>query len=99
MLERVVEYGDEWLAMVAPGQPSLRQRVERPRAMATAAGRGRLAVSVQLYGDPPREDLVEHYIAAGVDRIDLSLPYSAPKKASGVLERLGQLVRRYRAKS
>ncbi len=99
VLERVVEYGDEWLAMVAPGQAPLRLRVQQLHAMATAAGRSRLTVAVQLYGDPPREDLIEHYIATGVDRIDLSLPYASPDETTEFVARLGQLVRKHRDRS
>lgn len=94
VLSRVVEYGDEWLAMNVPGGPSIRQRMDELGELADAAGRPRPRVSVQVYGDPPSERTIERYVAAGVDRIDLSLPYTAAATLDTVAA-LGAVVARW----
>lgn len=76
VLERVVEYGDEWLAMHVPGGPPLRSRLDDLARLAERAGRECPLVSVQVYGMPPPDDVIERYVAAGIDRIDLTLPHA-----------------------
>lgn len=96
VLRRVVEFGDEWLAMVAPGRPPLADRIVALRAMADAAGRSRPRVSVQVYGIDPDQRIIEKYVAAGVDRIDLSLPYGEPDENLDAIEALGRAVEKFR---
>lgn len=97
VLERVIEYGDEWLAMPSPGGPPLGERMARLAAMADAAGRPRPAVSVQVYGMPPPADVVERYVATGVDRVDLTLPHGPPAEMSADLDALGDFIARHRS--
>jgi len=91
VLERVLEYGDEWLVMPTPGRPPLATRVAALWAQADRRGRPRPAVSCQLYGDP-RRDLVEGLVAAGVGRIDLGLPHGSATEVADEIGRLGELV-------
>ena len=51
VIDRVLEYGDEWLVMPSPGRPPLGERIRLLHARADAAGRSRPAVSCQLYGE------------------------------------------------
>lgn len=98
VLERVVEYGDEWLAMVVPGCPPLADRIGQLAEMAEAAGRARPAVSVQVYGTPPERRIIEKAIHAGVDRIDLSLPYGGPSEMIDAIAQLGEVIGPYRSR-
>ena len=97
VLDRVVEYGDEWLAMAAPGRPPLGERMACLAEKAIVAGRPRPTVSVQVYGTPPPAGVVERYIAIGVDRIDLALRHGGPERMIQDLEVLGEIVATYRA--
>jgi probable F420-dependent oxidoreductase len=92
VLRRVVAIGDEWLAMVAPGRPPLGERMAELRRLAEVAGRPRPSVSVQVYGDPPEDRVIEKYRALGVDRIDLTLPSGGPEETLDALGRLGDAV-------
>lgn len=97
VLERVVEYGDEWIVMPAPGAPPLADRMARLSSMAAAAGRGRrIEVSVQLFGSPPPERVIERYVNLGVDRINLGLPHAGPEEQLDTIGRLGEVAARWR---
>lgn len=96
VLRRVVAYGDEWLAMPSPGGPPMADRMADLARLADAAGRGRPAVSVQVYGSPPPDRVVERYVSLGVDRIDLGLPHVPPAPFADALAPLAALVARFR---
>ena len=96
VLARVVEYGDEWLAMPAPGRPPLAERMATLAAMADAAGRARLAVSVQAYGCPPPPSVIDRLVAAGVDRVDLAVPHGPPAEMLDTVAALGRSTERWR---
>ena len=81
-LQRVIDYGDEWMPIAMRGT-DLRARIEELQTMAKAAGRQQIPVSV--FGVPPRADFVERMRAledAGVHRIFFGLP---PADAGTVL--------------
>ncbi|MFN8507331.1 MAG: LLM class F420-dependent oxidoreductase [Dehalococcoidia bacterium] len=82
-LERVVEYGDGWLPIVGRGSDRLAARMAELQAMAKAAGRG--TIPVTLFGAVPRPELIEQWQALGVERVLLTLP---PAPASETLPRL-----------
>lgn len=95
VLDRVVEYGDEWLAMPASGRPPLAERVATLRAKAWAAGRPPPSVAVQAYGFPPVAAVVERY--AGVaDRIDLAVPHAPPDEMHRTIFMLGEFAEQFR---
>ena len=95
VIDRVVEYGDEWLVMPAPGHPSLRDRIQLLHARADAAGRPRPTVSCQVYGDL-RPGLVDKLVEIGVGRIDLSVPHAPPEQMVDEIGRLGEAIGRFR---
>jgi len=97
VLGRVIEYGDEWLAMSGPGLPSVRSRLGTLTTLARQAGRPRPAVAVQVYGDPPDLDVIDRYFDLGVDRVDLTLPHGGPAQTRRSLERLAKIIRRWPA--
>ena len=95
VIDRVVEYGDEWLVMPSPGRPPLRERIALLRERAAAAGRACPAVSCQLYGELSPA-LVEKLVDGGVERIDLSVPHGPPEPMVDEVGRLGETIAAYR---
>jgi probable F420-dependent oxidoreductase len=95
VLARVIDYGDEWLAMPAPGQPPLRERIAHLTELADAAGRERPAVAVQVYGNPPPVEVIERAIVSGADRIDLSVTHGSPEQVAEDIDRLGTFIAPY----
>ena len=82
-LERVVEYGDEWMPIPGRGG-DLAPRIAELQQMANAAGRGPIPVS--LFGVPPRAEFVERLASLeGVHRILFGMP---PAPAEQVLPML-----------
>jgi probable F420-dependent oxidoreductase len=81
-LQRVIEYGDEWLPIAGRGR-ELRGRIEELQSLAKAAGRDRIPVS--LFSVPPRAEIVERLREledVGVHRMFFGLP---PADAATVL--------------
>jgi probable F420-dependent oxidoreductase len=73
-LQRVIDYGDEWMPIAMRGT-DLRARIEELQTIAKAAGRQQIPVSV--FGVPPRADFVERIRAledVGVHRVFFGLP-------------------------
>ena len=95
VLERVIDYGDEWLAMPAPGRAPLADRIVRLQELADRSGRTRPSVSVQAYGSPPPPAVIEQYLASGVDRIDIAVPHGGPDQMVTAIGSLGDLLGRY----
>jgi probable F420-dependent oxidoreductase len=89
VLERVLEYGDEWLVMPAPGRPPLAARIATLWEEADRRDRSRPTVACQLYGEP-RPDLVERLRAAGVERIDVSVSHGPAAQVHDEIGRLGE---------
>jgi probable F420-dependent oxidoreductase len=71
-LERVLEYGDGWIPI--PGRDALPLGEGTARLREMAAVRGRRPVPVTVFGARPQAEVLEHYAAAGVDRVLFSLP-------------------------
>ena len=83
-LQRVVDYGDEWMPIGGFRQPeSLGRRIEELQRLAKAAGRGQIPVTV--FGSPIRQETVEEYEAVGAHRVVFFMP---PAPADVVLPRL-----------
>ncbi len=71
-LDRVVEYGDEWMPIPGRGGTRLEDRIAELRRMATAASRGPIPVSI--FGCPPDARAIEAFAAMGVNRCLFWLP-------------------------
>ncbi len=83
-LQRVVEYGDEWMPIGGFRPPeSLGRRIEELQRLAKDAGRA--AIPVTVFGSPMRQETVEQYEAVGVHRVVFFMP---PAPANVVLPRL-----------
>ena len=70
--DRVLEYGDGWIPIPGRGSVPLGEGTVRLREM--AAERGREAPPVTVFGARPQAEVLEHYAAAGVDRVLFALP-------------------------
>lgn len=95
VLKRVVEYGDEWLAMHVPDGPPFRSRLDDLARLADAAYKPCPRVAVQVYGTPPPDRVIERYVDAGVDRIDVTLPYSSADHTADHLGAFADLIATY----
>ena len=71
-LERVVEYGDEWMPIPGRGATRLEDRIAELQRLAKAAGRGPIPVTVS--GCPPDPKAIEGFAAMGVHRCLFWLP-------------------------
>jgi probable F420-dependent oxidoreductase len=65
-LERVLEYGDEWMPIPGRAGPPIEERIGELQRLARAAGRGSIPVSI--FGAPRDAARIEHYTASGVSR-------------------------------
>ena len=66
-LERVIEYGDEWMPIGGRGGHHLAERIAELQTMAKAAGRDPIPVSI--FGARPDKETVEHLAEIGVSRV------------------------------
>ena len=91
-LDRVLEFGDGW---IPTGRPSVEfaDRVAELQSRAKAMGRGHIPVTV--FGVAGKEKAVEHFVAAGVDRVLFTLPSLEREGALAELKALAELAKRY----
>ena len=94
-LERVVEYGDGWLPIVGRGGDRLAARMAELQALAKAAGRG--AIPVTLFGALPRPELIEQWLELGVERVLLNLPPAPAAETLPRLEKYAEAIKPYTA--
>lgn len=71
-LDRVLDYGDEWMPAQGDGDKRLSDRITELRQRAT--DQGRAYVPVSLFGARARPESIERYQEAGVDRCLFALP-------------------------
>ena len=90
-LERVVEYGDEWMPIAGRGSDDLATRVQVLQEMARAAGRG--AIPVSLFAARPQPEAIEKYAAAGVSRCILPMPSVPHDEAIERLKRYAEVIK------
>lgn len=83
-LERVVDYGDGWIPIPGRGAVPLGEGTARLRELADERGRG--PVPVTVFGASQRPEVLEHYAAAGVDRVLFSLPPVGSAEALNLLD-------------
>lgn len=88
-LERVVEYGDEWMPIPGRGQKPLPERIAELNRLAAEAGREPIPVSV--YGTLPQAEVVQQYTEAGVGRCIFWLPSAPAEEALPFLDRWAEL--------
>jgi probable F420-dependent oxidoreductase len=89
-LDRVVEYGDGWIPIPGRGSVTLGEGTVRLREL--AAERGRPPVPVTVFGTRPEAEVIDHYAAAGVDRVLFRLPSVESAEALKLLDTFANLV-------
>jgi probable F420-dependent oxidoreductase len=92
-LQRVVEYGDEWMPIPGRSEVPLSERIAELNRLAAEAGRGPLPVSV--YGTVPQAEVIREYAGAGVERCIFWLPSSPAEEALPFLDRWAELARSF----
>ena len=92
VLERVLDYGDEWGPNAEPG---LEERVAELQRR--AAGRGQGAVPVTAFHVAPDLGTLRRYAAAGVTRCVFTLPSGGADQVRPAVARLAELVTAYEA--
>jgi probable F420-dependent oxidoreductase len=73
-LQRVIEYGDEWMPNRVRGE-ELKNKIAELQQMARDAGRN--PIPVTMFGVRPSPEVIDHYAQIGVSRCLFGLP-SAP---------------------
>lgn len=87
-LERVIEYGDEWMPIPGRNAQPLDSRIAELQSMARAAGRGEIPVS--LFGLPSDPAIIDGYEKMGVHRGCFRLPSVASDEAIPRLKRYAE---------
>jgi len=83
VLERVVDYGDEWMPN---DHPELEERIGELQRLAAARGRGPIPVTV--FDAPTDPALIQRYAAAGVTRCVFTIPSNDAEQFGATLARL-----------
>jgi probable F420-dependent oxidoreductase len=89
VLDRVLDYGDEWM----PNRAEPEELAPRIAELRERAGRH---VPVSYYAAPPEDDFIERLAAAGVDRALLDVPSEGADTVLPLLERYAELAARHR---
>jgi probable F420-dependent oxidoreductase len=90
-LQRVVEYGDEWMPIGRPGGAPLPEKIGRLNEMAKARGRGPIPVSI--FGVRPDPAAIERLHEAGVTRCIFSLPPAPAETVLPLLDRFAEAMK------
>jgi probable F420-dependent oxidoreductase len=90
VLERVLEYGDEWAPNAESG---IAERIVELQALAATRGRERIPVTVMHVDPEPSE--IARYAAAGMTRCVFSLPSGDQAAVEATLTRLTDLIATY----
>ena len=89
VLDRVVDYGDEWM----PNRAEPEDLAPRIAELRERAGRH---VPVSYYAAPPEDEFIERLAAAGVDRALLDVPSEDAGTVLPLVERYAELAARHR---
>jgi probable F420-dependent oxidoreductase len=90
-LQRVVRYGDAW--MPVGRRADFTSRIAELQRLATAAGRG--PIPVFIFGASPKAEVIESYIAAGVERVIFTLPPAPAGEVLPLLKRHAELAKQF----
>lgn len=89
VLDRVLEYGDEWM----PNRAEPEELAPRIAELRERAGRH---IPVSYYAATPEDDFIERLAAAGVDRALLDVPSEGAEEVLPLVERYAELAARHR---
>lgn len=94
VLDRVLDYGDEWMPNAVGGEEHLAARMAELRERAEAAGRP--APGVTLYAGPAQAAAAERYAQAGVGRYLFYVPSREQERVEQRLDQLAAIVAEFR---
>ncbi|MBV8713836.1 MAG: LLM class F420-dependent oxidoreductase [Chloroflexi bacterium] len=89
-IERVIEFGDEWMPHPDRGGP-LAERISEFWARCESAGRDHLPVTV--YGAPSDPKVIDEYASAGVTRCVFRIPSASSDIVLPALDRAAEVMR------
>ncbi|MHB8339743.1 MAG: LLM class F420-dependent oxidoreductase [Mycobacteriales bacterium] len=89
VLDRVLDFGDEWMPNRIGDIAELARRIAELRARGEEAGRPRIPVS--LFGATPKRSSLDAYADAGVDRVLFYLPSAGRDEVLPLLDRCAEL--------
>jgi probable F420-dependent oxidoreductase len=92
-LQRVIDYGDGWMPILRRDPLVLVKRIRELQAMAKAAGRGPIPVSI--FGAPARPEVIELMADAGVERCIIGQRPVPADEALTALKRHAEVIARY----
>jgi probable F420-dependent oxidoreductase len=92
-IQRVVEFGDEWMPHPDRGERPLGQRITEFWQLTEAAGRGHLPVTV--FGSRADRRLVDEYQSAGVSRCIFRLPAASASEVLPALDAAAEVARTF----
>jgi probable F420-dependent oxidoreductase len=92
-LDRVIEYGDEWMPIGGRTGAILAGKIQELQGMAKAAGRATIPVSV--FGVPPSKEAIEGYAEMGVSRCLFGLRPEPADKVLPALQRYAEAMKSY----
>ncbi len=92
-LQRIVEYGDEWMPIMGRTGNVLADRIVELQRLAKEAGRGPIPVSV--FAAPPKAEILERLEEAGVTRSVFVLPPVETEDALNRLKRYAEVALGY----
>jgi probable F420-dependent oxidoreductase len=90
-IERVADYGDEWIPNPETRLSVLAERIAELERRAREAGRDRIPIT--FYGVKPDAEALARYAEAGVDRAVFWLPPRPLDELTGLLDRYTELAR------
>jgi probable F420-dependent oxidoreductase len=91
-LERVIEYGDEWMPIAGRSGDVLAAKIEELQEMAKAAGRA--PIPVTIFGSGPSAAAVERFDAMGIHRVLFALRPGDTDDVLGQVKRYAEFVKR-----
>jgi probable F420-dependent oxidoreductase len=91
-LERVLEYGDEWMPIGGRGA-DIGERIQELQRLAVEAGRG--PVPITIFGVRPDPAVIEHYREIGVTRCVFGLPPADADTVTPIMRRCAEAAREF----
>lgn len=91
VLQRVVDYADGWMPIGIRAE-GLLEDIVRLRQLAETSGRDPATVSVTVFGTPARDDVLDAYESAGVERVIFSVPAAGRDEVLPLLDHYAKVI-------
>jgi len=91
-LDRVIEYGDEWMP-IGGRATNVGERIAELQRIAAEAGRG--SIPVTIFGVRPDPAVIEHYRSIGVTRCVFGVPSALSEQVLPILQRCAEAAREF----